>query len=473
MNTCEKAIGRARSEVALFLFLKRWFTFSTIWCFSWGTAALVLRGAIGIPLPPLLWAAVGVLASAALALVLTLRHLPSRTVVRALLDKIGGHKGLLMAGEVADIGNWSELLPSIETPSMRWRNLRLWALLAAGAVFVISTSLVPRRFTAISPAHSLEISKDVEKLSAQIETLKEEEILERDKAESLEANLAQLLAEASGEDPVKTWEALDHLENVVTKAAQEAAEDALGQTEELTEAETLAEGLAEGAAGMNPDLLAEAMKELAGMVAKAAEDTESFKRRLSRELQESCQNGSLTQEQLDDLLRALRLCKGDMAQCLQRLCEMDLIDLEFLKLCEDLGQCDGAGLAAFLDENAGKAAICDLVDLWCQGLPGRGGVTRGRGDAPLTWSDPSTEEEVTFKEETLPPATVAALKESMLVGVGVGAPSVSEISEFSKPGALTEAAAGGGEAHTHTILPRHRGTVKRYFERQKVETESL
>jgi hypothetical protein len=371
-----------------------------------------------------------------------------------------------MAGEVADIGEWSQLLPSIKTPSMRWRNPRSWALLAAGGVFVISTSLVPQRFTAVSPAHSLEISKDVERLSAQIETLKHEKIIEREKAESLEANLAQLQAEASGEDPVKTWEALDHLESVVTKSAQEAAANALGQTEELTKAETLAEGLSEGAAGMNPDLLAEAMKELAGMVAKAAEETESFKRRLARELQESCQNNSLTQEQLDQLLRALHLCKGDMAQRLQRLCEMHLIDVEFLELCENLGECDGTGLAAFLDENADKAAICDLVNLWCQGLPGRGGVTRGRGDAPLTWSDPSTEEGVTFKEESLPPATVTALKESMLAGVSVGAPSVGEIAESSKPGALSDASAGGGAAHTQTILPRHRGTIRRYFERQ-------
>ena len=39
--------------------------------------------------------------------------------------------------------------------------------------------------------------------------------------------------------------------------------------------------------------------------------------------------------------------------------------------------------------------------------------------------------------------------------------------EASSGGALTDAQAGNGEAHTQLILPEHERTVQRYFERGK------
>ena len=42
----------------------------------------------------------------------------------------------------------------------------------------------------------------------------------------LEENLNQLQAEASGEDPVKTWESLDHLADTLSQESAHAAQDA-------------------------------------------------------------------------------------------------------------------------------------------------------------------------------------------------------------------------------------------------------
>ncbi|HUX00356.1 MAG TPA: hypothetical protein VMY35_05185, partial [Phycisphaerae bacterium] len=59
------------------------------------------------------------------------------------------------------------------------------------------------------------------------------------------------------------------------------------------------------------------------------------------------------------------------------------------------------------------------------------------------------------------------LKENRLVGVSIGAPTVEAPADPTGQGGLDGAAAGGGSAHVHTVLPRHRGSVKRYFEREE------
>ena len=60
---------------------------------------------------------------------------------------------------------------------------------------------------------------------------------------------------------------------------------------------------------------------------------------------------------------------------------------------------------------------------------------------------------------------MSALKDSSLVGISLGAPQVEEGAAYGGDGGLGEVSASGGQAKTHKILPRHRGTVKRYFER--------
>ena len=57
----------------------------------------------------------------------------------------------------------------------------------AATLFVAASLLVPVRFGATGAGRTLEVSKEAEKLAAQIEALKEEQIIDQAKAESLEA----------------------------------------------------------------------------------------------------------------------------------------------------------------------------------------------------------------------------------------------------------------------------------------------
>ena len=458
MNTDNKAIRKFRIKMAMLLILKKTLAVATVWALAWGTVVIILRGAIGISRLPLLVGGIGLILAIACAVVLALRQIPTRTALRATLDKHSGAGGLMMAAETIELGNWRKQMPSIRLPHLRWRGGTSWGRFAGAALFVCISFLIPQRFVEISKAQPLDIREEVEQLADEIDVLKEEEIIELAEAETLEEKLAQLQAEASGEDPVKTWETLDHLADTLSQEAADAAQDALSETEHLTEAETLSEGLINEGSEMAADLLAESMATLSGLVQEAAQENALLAAQLP-DLKGDAD--SLTLEQLKEISAALRFIKGDIYDQLVKLHEVNLIDSETLKACEKLGQCNSEGLAAFLAENAESMSVAQCIGGWCRS----GGINRGRGDAPMTWTDQTTEEGAKFKAEALPLSNIASLETSELVGLSVAAPSVETSSLSPESGGLSGATAGGGSSFNQTVLPRHKGAVKRYFER--------
>jgi hypothetical protein len=97
---------------------------------------------------------------------------------------------------------------------------------------------------------------------------------------------------------------------------------------------------------------------------------------------------------------------------------------------------------------------------------GIGGVTEGPGSAPIAWNQNTSEDGAKFKAETLPPAELRKLKESMLLSLGKADPKADAVSP-SKGGAVRNAARGGGAANTQVVLPRHKNAVERFFARPK------
>ena len=456
MNTDNKTIRKFRIRMAALLILKNILAFATVWSLLWGTVVIVLRATIGMPPLALLTGAIGLIVVIGCAVALALRQIPTRTALRASLDKHSGAGGLVMAAETVELGNWRKQMPSIRLPRLRWRGGVSWARFAGAVLFVSISLLIPQRFVEISKAQPLDIREEVKQLADGIDVLKEEEIIELAEAEMLEEKLNQLQAEASGEDPVKTWESLDHLADTLSQESADAAQDALSETERLTEAETLSEGLINEGSEMDAELLAESMAALSGLVQEAAQENASLAAQLP-DLEGD--TSSLTLEQLKEISAALRFTKSDIYDRLAELYAVDLIDLETLKACEKLGQCDSDGLAAFLAENADSKSVVECIGGWCRG------IGRGPGDAPMTWSDGTTEEGAKFKAEALPLSNIASLEDSEIVGLSIGAPSVETSSLPPKSGGLSSATAGGGSSFNQTVLPRHKGAVKRYFER--------
>jgi hypothetical protein len=87
----------------------------------------------------------------------------------------------------------------------------------------------------------------------------------------------------------------------------------------------------------------------------------------------------------------------------------------------------------------------------------------------LTWGNPQSEEGFKFREEVLPPGALDALKSTPIQEARGGDIIHKKSSEKASSGALRDAAAGSGSANTQIILPRHRASVERYFERKSAK----
>jgi hypothetical protein len=467
MTTQDRALFRFRLRLGALLFLKYALAALTVWAFLWGTAVLALRGAAGVGRLPLLWGLAGVPLALAPAILLARRRLPARAAVRALLDRHGRCGGLLMAGDEVALGGWREAVPEVIAPPLRWRGGRSWALLGVAAGFVLLGFLLPQGFADLGSGRRLEVGREVDQLARQIEVLKKEKVLDPARAEALQIKLERVREEAEGRDPVKTLEALDHLQEMTQKAAREASEAAARKNEELARAETMAETLKKKKrAGSGDKELTEAMKELTALTRKAASEADLLMKGLDAETLAALREGSLSAEQLERLTRALGESKGDLMKRLMKLHKAKLLDREALEKCEQAGKCDCEELAAYLKECGCKGSLCDMVAN-CD-RPGKGGVSRdGPGSTPLTWKEESSADGVKFKEEALPPSDLAAMKEAKLTGLSPGAPQVGRGGAPTSSGALDDSAADGGSASTQVVLPRHRAAVGRYFERAK------
>jgi len=450
-------------RLTLVLAFRQSLAFVTIWLFAWGACALILRAASATSRGKLFWGAAGIAVAVIAAAAIARRRLPSRESVRAMLDDRNDCGGLLMAGADAEIGAWR--IPEITLPRLRWRKSRALGLLAASFAFVLISLLAPVRFAAINAARPMDVSREAENLSAKIEALKEAQIIEEARAEALEQKLDQLSHEASGEDPAKTWEALDHLNDAVEKAARDAAEAASARQERLARTEALAEGLMAGADQLDSKTMTEAMKTLSKMTQDAIKENDSLAGDLSPETLDAIKSGSLKAENLKDLSKALSQSKSALNQKLSKLAQSGKINPKTLKGGAQADRRDNSGLAKFLKESAEKMSVDEAALQWYEG---KGGVDRGRGDAAMTWTDGSSEKGARFKEKVLPPSSVAGLNDSQLVGLSASAPEVAA-GGVTAHGALNGAASGGGSAYTQTILPRHRGAVKRYFDRPQTK----
>jgi hypothetical protein len=434
----------------------------TVWAFLWGTAVLVLRATQDIAPVVLLWGLIGVPIAVALALRFALRQLPDRSSVRALLDGRGECGGLLMAGAECDLGRWAEAVPVVAMPRVSWNCRRPLTILATSIGYVLLGFLLPIDRSTLAGDSLLDVDRETDRLGEQVRVLKEEKILDPDRAETLKQKLDQVRASSAGKDPAKTLEALDHLNDVVRQAARKASEASAREANQLGKLETSAEAMHEAAKGLDEKTTTALMAELSAMTQKAAAENEQFKEGIDGDLAAALAKGKLSPEQLSKLVAAARAGKDAIRKSAQKLYNAKLIDADQLKECNGECKCDSKSLAEFLKKNDGKSSLRDAIE----SLDGRGGVSDDLpGNTPIQFGDRSSENGAKFREEILPPASLAALKESQVAGVSIAEPQRDPKAGSPSTGALAGTAAGGGSANTGQVLPQHKAPVERYFDR--------
>ena len=93
--------------------------------------------------------------------------------------------------------------------------------------------------------------------------------------------------------------------------------------------------------------------------------------------------------------------------------------------------------------------------------PGSGGVSRGRGDAALTFGAETPHASGAFEAKRLDPARAADLEQLKLLGVGSATPTASDAGEAGGLERLGPDA--GNAAWRRRVAPRHRHAVGTFF----------
>ncbi len=454
MEHPNKAIQHFRRQLAILFVLKYALPLTTVYAFVWGAAVLVLRAAADVESKSLLWGLAGVVVCLAVAVALARRRMPTETAMRALMDGQNGCGGLLMAEAEQELGGWRQRMPSLTPPTVRWDGRRGGALLALAAGFVLVCFLAPKGLADLSADAPLDVGQEITRLMTQIALLKAEAVLDPKRAGALAEKLAELREHASGKEPARTLEALDHLRHLTQEAARQAAEQSTQSHQRLGAAQALAQALEQNSDLLDPQLAKEMLAELAGLMDDGS---------LDPELMQALRQQKLNGKQMNKLAQAILGNKNGLMRRVAKLHKAGLIDDELLARCRKAGECDCEGLRDFLCKNK----CYSLDDLKSKGkFGGKGGITRGPGHAPMTWGKPGSEDDFQFKEDVLPPSALDSLKSTPLQEMRGGNVVHKKSSDPAASGALDGAAAGSGSANTQTILPMHRASVERYFERQ-------
>lgn len=459
------------------LFLLYGLRATAIWGFAAGTVVCCIRFAVGaLPLSVMGAGIAGLFIGLMGAGIVAWSRRLTRAQLLALLDAGNPTGGMLSAigSEGVAPGGWTP--PVIETPRVecRWRPAAGPAL--AAVVFFAGCAWLPIPQSRFATRHQLDARQAVDQVKEMVQGLEEGGLLKDEEAARWREELEQLAKQASGTEPAKTWESLDYMKESL---AQKTAE-ALKETETFGQALQLAETAAAGMQAM-----AEAGKLTADQQREAAEALqgalEAAAKAAGQELPEELKKAlagmkglALTPEQMRKLMEALKDASTGERADLEALKRAKLLTQEELEqLLENMkpgcksGSCtNGASLAAALaelgqcgnDSQGGEPAACS------GGSPGKGGVSRGRGDAALTWTGTTQPGNEKFKAESLPKASLQDLANAKPIGVSYGAAEEKSGAAVAS-GALGGVGAGVSETRGRTVLPRHRETVERYFGR--------
>lgn len=213
-------------------------------------------------------------------------------------------------------------------------------------------------------------------------------------------------------------------------------------------------------AGMNEETAKQAAQDLASMLNASKLEDGILNGRIPPELLAGL-NG-LNKEQMEKLLQALELNKNNFGLSVSNLANLKLIDPAMLAKLQSAGQCHNPGaLADYLSTCTNGCSSAVLSESMRRGRGGPGG---GGPAAPMDWDNNTSEDNLKFQEHTLPPSP--HLSDAQLIGVSKAAPELSANDVSAQHGALDNAIAGGGSAHSQVILPEQRQAVQNYFKRE-------
>ncbi len=366
----------------------------------------------------------------------------------ALLDQKLSAGGLLMTLSEAPDEEWARRLPQVEE---LWRNSlprirpkRFVSMTAVPCIFALLTCLVPIREFSEVMAKPREVSRETtEELESMLETLEEAEILDEKEKEELKQELEQFIQETKDQPLThEQWETADSLRQQMQLSWQKnerSLESASAAIEELlsemaNQGELSAEQLEQLESALGENLSSLASKACNG---ECPGMSESLKKALENAAKSGKlglpEDGAAREKMLNELKEHLKSESERLAK--QR------------SECKGLCQGDGNGQGD------------------CQGegnKPGKGGISRGRGDAAMVWGEESDLSNTKFKEVVLPPGTLEDPSDEVQ-GITYREPEVKPADSAARNPLRDSDPAAGKATWNRKLSPKHRDVVRKFF----------
>ncbi|MHC4879453.1 MAG: hypothetical protein ACYTGL_23610 [Planctomycetota bacterium] len=444
--------------------------------FVFGGIVLVVKLALPEYWPHALWAGIGVLPATVFGWWLATRQRFTPLEALAVLDSRLRAGGLLLALNEAPDDEWQRRLPQLEELWQRslpkLRPLPFARRLTLPILFAIAAGLIPaREVIAEQQSFSTAGQQATAELQELFEELEEAKVLEEEDEQQLNEEIEKLVEETQ-QTPLthEKWETVDALRERLklrvdtAGVSVDAARSALNRLAEATDGDLL---------DISPEQLEELQKESLETLQKLA-DKGMFDRmspELKEQLQRLMKDGEFKlPEDAGERSELLSELSNFLEQESNRLSELRS-KCEGQGQCQSCGKCEDGCLCSGPEDSAcicpncskGKCSSCSKNG---NGRPGSGGISRGSGDAPLTWGDESTDENVKFKETILPPGS-EDLPRDEVIGLTVSAPDDEAAANAPRSAARGSTAATGDEIWRRRIRPRHRAVVRGYFDSAK------
>jgi len=440
--------------------------FSMVWLFAIGITTLVSRALYEPDIKLFLIVTfAGLLTAYAASTICAYKEVPSESSLVAYLDKYNNCGGLLISQDEINLGKWSTNISALTFPTPQWNFKQPISLLALSILFTVFAFQLPVASLIAPVENLLNIDNEVQTLAEQVDILKEEEIISEDEAKTLKEELKQLSQDSLADDPMKAWEAMDHIAASTRQKAEEASEQSIKELEQMSSLESIAELLASPAGqSLDKSTMNASMKELARMMKESAEQAKTLKNFLSKDLMQAIKAGNLSPKDLAQIQQSLAQSQKGLQESITRMIENKMLDPRKMKMVKGARKKSMKKLQQYLKQNCRNKEVCE--GLGSCNKPGQGGINRGRGDADLTYKDPSDISGSKYKPVILPPGQMTDIRSSMQLAISYAEPD-TDGSENSKSGALSKTKAAGGAGHKHTVLPKHKKMLKEYFNRER------
>jgi hypothetical protein len=438
-STIPVVLKRLRRRLAIGLFLEIWPAWAITSLIVAGTIVVVCRMFVASVAPYLAWLWLLPVLTAIPALVICVRRAYAPTDIAAVADWLGGGQGALLTWFETTDRAWSDsplVQQAAAFPLPRIRLRLTQTAVVPALAFLAVAWLLPQRVRALDTSAALaqEIASD---LKAAVVELKQESLITPEEEQQLEEQIERIRRSAEERVDPSSWEAADALREQVVAALTEKQEAVKWTQESLARLAAAADALGSGESLSNAQTaeLTKALEKLAktGLLAGAPE-----------KLRGMLQAGKIPSD--PKALRELAASLGKyLAETNGRFTNAAALGKEF-------GRFDPSEFAT------GPSPDGD-------GLPGRGGVNRGRGDAELTWGKETTPFD-RFKSKPLPPGAARSPDDWAPVVSLPGAPQESP-TVSAQAAAREYAAAAGDTAWRRSLAPRHQSAVKKYFGKDK------